>query len=205
MIRFLDMLRKDDPTSAELRAAVAELSVVEGEKTVVDLEAKRRAALLAGADDQVEKLDKEIVKANREVERVAAAIEELTIKIADAETREHAEETDSMIEQQRRSWEELRKAYLRYDEICRKDLLPVVGEINRLNSFLRESNVALGHRGLTEKKLLDPISMLSNHLGRMPGNLPDWHWFRDRLFLPYFYPLAPDKISLNELKNLPSP
>lgn len=201
MINFIEILRKSKPTAAELRAAVADLSVADLEKRIAQLEADRRKALLFGSATELEKIDAAITSANTDAERIAVAIEELTGKIAEAEQREANNEIERLAAEARDNWKGLQKAYLQYHDLCEKTLLPLLDEMDHLNAKHAELNRALGTHGRTDLKTLHPLQVMQIELKRLPGNLPVLTDIR----LPFYRPAAPDGITLAHLKSMRCP
>lgn len=197
-MKFFDLLKQPKATAAELREAVANLSVAKAEAVVSELEARRRSELLAGNYPAVDELDNEIKIANREVERVAASIEELTGRIADAEKRETVEALDQIEAEQLDNWHAIRKAYLEIDAACEK-ILPALDALRTADENFRENNRKLGAGGRTDAKIVHPMDMLRVKLNRQPGNIQTVA----SIVLPGYYPQRhPDNINFGSLKDI---
>ena len=199
-MNFLEMLRKPKATAAELRAAIAELSVNSAEGKVTDLEAKRREVLLGGNDAEVDRLDKEIVAGNREVERIAAAIEELTLRIGEAEDRERAAEITRRTAENCKTWTAMRDAYLSLHEAATKAAASIA-EIKQHEEQLRATNLFLIEHGCGDLELSHPMTALNVMLGRPAGNIAGVNEFK----MPGYWPRHPDNLNFGNMKDLALP
>jgi chromosome segregation ATPase len=198
MLNFRDLIRKPNPTAAELRDAVASLSVADAEARVLQLESERRKLLIDGPEKELEKKEAEITAANREVERVGLAIEELTLRITGAEAREAEAALDLIEAEQREIWHTIKKAYLDIDAACEK-ILPGLAELKRCDEHFHENARKLGKGGRTDQKVVHPMTMLQLALNRLPGNIQTVADFK----LPGYYPQRhPDNINFGSLKDI---
>lgn len=166
---FLDILRKPQATSGELRETVATLSVKDAEKRVSALEAKHRQALLYGSVSDQERLESEIEVANREVMQISAAIEDLTLRISEAEAREKPLLIEQRWEENRKCWDALRNSYLKVDALA-TDLAAAMNETELLRQEFHANNVFVCQGGRDDLKLLPPLAVLARRLGRSPDD-----------------------------------
>jgi hypothetical protein len=143
---FLGLLKKPTPTAAELREAVATISVATLEAEVNRLEAERRRLLLDGSDDEVIAIERKIEAANREVERAAAAIEELTARIANAEARERTEHHDRLAAENIKRRHDLRRSLIAAHKAATA-LAAALTEFSMLDRAYHETNRALAEDG----------------------------------------------------------
>ena len=168
---FRDLIRKTNPTAAELRAAVTKLSVEEAEAKVTTLEAEHRRLLIEGTEAEVEAVEQKILAATRDVQRVAIAIEEFTTRISAAEAREAAETLDKVEADQIKAWQIIKAEYLGLHRQCEK-LAADLRRIQAMDAEFAANNRALASAGRSTAKVTHPVSNLATYdhpSGRAPS------------------------------------
>jgi hypothetical protein len=138
----LDLIRGKTAkaTSADMRAALAQLSIEDAERAASDLEAERRRILLDGSDRELTAVEEKISAAWRQVERMTAAREELEARIAAIEAKEKADafnaERKAIEDEAQAAADALRKEY---PAIARK-LIAMLERTEKADTATREFN-----------------------------------------------------------------
>jgi DNA repair exonuclease SbcCD ATPase subunit len=183
---FLGLLKKEEPTAAELKQAIADISVPDLEAKVNTLEARRRALLLDGSDAEVAEIEAEIEIANRNVERACAAIDELKRKLPAAEERELLGEVARRGAESRKAWERFRQIMLETDRHAAA-LADLLTERRTLQEQIAQNNLFVEQNGRPDLSIRTPSQMLAEETGvseaeqhmafRLPGY---WGRFCDK-------------------------
>lgn len=180
-MNIFDILRKPRATAAELRDAIGKLSVADAERRVTELEANQREILLHGTEADADAVETEITRANRDVTRTVAAIEDLTLRIAEAEARELPGLIEQRATENRKCWESLRHSYLEIDRLA-SQLAAAMARNEALMNEFRAGNVYVVNAGRSDLKLPPPLLCLAERLGRATVDDPI-----QRLQLPGYF------------------
>jgi hypothetical protein len=201
-MKILEFLRKPRSTAAELREARDQLSVQEAEKVVEELEAQRRKALLDGSSEKdIEAIERQIATANRDVERTAAAIEAITVRIAEAEASEHQQEIERTHDEVVKLWYEMRDNLTAIDKAAEE--LARLLEVNRAQTIqFRAGNHFLVHAERADLKVWPVQSVFCSEKNLQADPNQDVSEFR----LPGYWPQRhPDGPRLGRLRGLELP
>ena len=164
MFLFLDAL-KNVSSSTEYKEALAKSQqVLESSRgNLSDLKGQRRNLLLDGADQDIDKFDKEIVGVSREIERLQLAIVTLNERLAEAEAREESEDLDEQLTEARQALDrgiELIKEYGAHTTTIAEILL----ELRDKNKIIRSANTAASNAGREDR-----INMPEHVACSLPG------------------------------------
>jgi len=114
--KILKALRAPSPrTSDQIRGDLQAIDMAALEAAVADLERQRKVLLLEGTDVELSENDKAIVSSNLACERAAAVTEELQRQLAEAESREAAEQIEQQAAEAMRAKERLSTVYAEVD------------------------------------------------------------------------------------------
>lgn len=91
MRSIVELIRGPLRSPADLRAALADLGDCSNSAEIEAAEAKRKEALVAGTDAEVERADKTLALAHRKRDRLSAHREEVEARLREAEARESSE------------------------------------------------------------------------------------------------------------------
>jgi hypothetical protein len=138
----LDLLRKPATGTAALRVKAARLRGQDPLARRPSLEAERRAALLAGDDGEVTRLDGELLAMERDHERRTLALEALEKEIADAEAAEHAAQVDKLVRAAKAATKKIDAALAEYREGATK-VLGALEAIAKIEEAVAKANAAL--------------------------------------------------------------
>jgi hypothetical protein len=140
---ILDLIKAKGPaTAADLRGKLTKLQQADPLARRPALEAERRSALLAGDDNEVSRLDAELLAMARDSERRELAIADLERQIAEAEAAERAAETDKLVRAAKSASKKIDAALAEYREGAMK-VLGALEAIARIEDTVSKANAAL--------------------------------------------------------------
>jgi hypothetical protein len=141
-MNILSLIKKPASTAAELRAKLEKLAAEDPLARRPQLETARRAALLAGDDNEATRLDAELLATERDAERRELAIAELEQQLEAAEANERAAEVDKLTRAAKAAAKKIDAALAEYREGAMK-VLGALEAIAKIEETISKANAAL--------------------------------------------------------------
>ena len=172
---FTDLLRRKEPTAADLREALDGLHIPAKAAAVADVQARRRAMLLDGEPGPaLDEVEREIVQAQREHDRAVALDEELRARIETAVLRERVDALAARKAEVEQEASAAAKAMARdYPDLI-DQLAALVARDRAARIAIRAVNADLAAIGSTERVAeppTPPVRLIDRMNELVPGGL----------------------------------